>query len=715
VSEHDWVDEPLSSIAARSIDAICEQFEAELRAGRRPQIQRFAEERGVDLDPDTLQRLLIPELQGIEDEFLEQGIPEDVATGEKKSEITENYASSPANPDASEAEDVNGPQTLRPETAADARRPTVAESSSRRETRMPEYLREYQILSLIGRGGMGAVYKARHTKLDRILAVKVLPPDLLKDETAVARFERENRAVGKLDHPNIVRATDAGQVDGIHFLVMDLVEGMDLSHLSRRHGPLPVAVACELMRQAADGLQHAHENGLVHRDIKPSNLMVTRGGEVKVLDFGLARLRSESTTEAELTMSGQIMGTWEYASPEQIADSQSVDIRADIYSLGCTLFKLLIGRSPYNDGVRNSYALMCAHTTEPIPPIEELRPDVQQDVVDILKRMLAKSAEDRFACPAEVAEALAPFSVEAELPMFIGLAMAGDAPTAAHVPQPTIVSALQSSSTGTLASEISDTELTDSRENVSHVIDITNSAIAGQGTPAGVVETPEYSEVPPESEETFEPPADGRRPWLTVPWIMFGATVIFCSIIFVVSLLNQPGQAVALLQTLPGGREPIDGWKFDGHTLTSPVEGVNSINFPLPLPKSYRLEMSVQREQGATLIVSASDEKTPWSVEFSSRATIVENDDSVGSPSKAKLVDSGWDLTRQSPSLIVITVRPNRIQVERDGAKVIEWEGEFASLAGSTTTKDARASEIILTTKDSEYRISDLRMVPLDE
>lgn len=165
-------------------------------------------------------------------------------------------------------------------------------------------LRDYRLLSKLGEGGMGTVYKALHTKLDKIMALKVLPTDKLKDEHAITRFQREMKAVGKLEHPNIVRATDAGEVDGKHFLVMELVEGLDLSTIVHSIGPLPVADACEVVRQAAIGLQHAHEHGLVHRDIKPSNLMLNVGGSlrepnnrsrserptIKILDMGLARL-----------------------------------------------------------------------------------------------------------------------------------------------------------------------------------------------------------------------------------------------------------------------------------------------------------------------------------------------------------------------------------------------------------------------------------------
>ncbi|MCC6419073.1 MAG: protein kinase [Gemmataceae bacterium] len=280
-------------------------------------------------------------------------------------------------------------------------------------------LGQYQLLHPVGRGGMGVVYKALHPFLKREVVLKVLPPERLRKPQAVARFRREMEAVGKLQHPNIVQATDAGESDGQHFLVMEHVEGCDLARLVRKRGPLPVADACEAIRQAALGLQHAHEHGLVHRDIKPSNLLVTPAGQVKVLDLGLALLRGEMA-EGELTEVGQIMGTLDYMAPEQAFDAHCVDGRADVYSLGCTLFFLLAGRPPY-DGSEYRQALkkMLAHAGGPIPALPPLRPDAPAGLEAVLQRLLAKKPADRFATPADVATALAPFCAGHDLPVLL--------------------------------------------------------------------------------------------------------------------------------------------------------------------------------------------------------------------------------------------------------------------------------------------------------
>ena len=293
----------------------------------------------------------------------------------------------------------------------------------------------YRLLEKLGEGGMGAVYKALHSSLEKIVALKVLPQDRLNPQ-AIARFKREMKAVGKLDHPNIVRATDAGEADGDHFLVMEYVEGVDLAELLRRVGPLPAAEACELVRQAAVGLQHAHQRGMVHRDIKPNNIMLAWGDElgaghsqlgaglptphpaaVKILDMGLALLNEQKApAHGELTTTGQMMGTLEYMSPEQGLDTHNVDIRADIYSLGATLYKLLCGKAPFaGEQYNNPLQLIFALATQTPPSIGTQRVGLPAGLVALVDRMLAREPAERPATPAEVAQSLASFASGADL------------------------------------------------------------------------------------------------------------------------------------------------------------------------------------------------------------------------------------------------------------------------------------------------------------
>jgi RND family efflux transporter MFP subunit len=281
---------------------------------------------------------------------------------------------------------------------------------------MPETLGEYQLLEELGHGGMGRVYKALHTKLDRVVAVKVLSRGRVGDRQAINRFEREVKAVGRLAHPNIVQAYDAREINDMPVLIMEFVDGLDLAEIVRRVGRLPVADACELVRRTALALQCAHEHGLVHRDIKPSNIMLARSGEVKLLDLGLARFYAEDGADVlpvpagdDMTGTGQAMGTADYMAPEQASDSRTVDIRADLYSLGCTLYKLLSGRAPFSGPeYRSTLDKLNAHVHQPVPPVQQLAPDVPEELSTILDRLLAKDPRDRFATPADVVAALEP-------------------------------------------------------------------------------------------------------------------------------------------------------------------------------------------------------------------------------------------------------------------------------------------------------------------
>lgn len=281
----------------------------------------------------------------------------------------------------------------------------------------PEQLYEYRLLEKLGEGGMGAVYKAVHARLGRTVALKLLPAYRMKDAHALSRFEREMRAVGQIDHPGIVLGTDAGESDGTHFLVMEYVEGMDLGRLVRRLGPLPIADACEIIRQAAVALHHAHERQLVHRDIKPSNLMLKPDGTVKVLDLGLALREGWDEEAAELTTTGQFVGTLDYVAPEQSDDSHDVDQRADIYGLGATLYKLLCAEAPYErHGANSPLQRIKRWATLPIPPIRSRRSEVPEELAAVIEHMLAKEADDRFDNASELAEALEPFTAGCTLP-----------------------------------------------------------------------------------------------------------------------------------------------------------------------------------------------------------------------------------------------------------------------------------------------------------
>jgi serine/threonine protein kinase len=268
---------------------------------------------------------------------------------------------------------------------------------------------EYEVLAPLGCGGMGEVYKARHRRLDKLVALKLLPAGSLGSHEMAARFQREMKAVGALDHPNVVEAYDAGEQSGVVYLAMKLIDGVDLERLVKQRGQLPIPEACELVRQAALGLHYLHERGLVHRDVKPSNLMRTTDGTVKVLDLGLARWRLESEAGHSLTEAGRVMGTVDFLAPEQIGNAASADARSDLYGLGGTLFYLLTGRVLFAEH-KSLISKLDAHRFELPPDVRSMRPDVPVELAALVHRLLAKKPHERFATAAEVAAALAPFA-----------------------------------------------------------------------------------------------------------------------------------------------------------------------------------------------------------------------------------------------------------------------------------------------------------------
>jgi serine/threonine protein kinase len=267
----------------------------------------------------------------------------------------------------------------------------------------------YKVLEKIGSGGMGQVYLCEHKVMRRRVAIKVLPTAKAEDDAALERFYREARAVAALDHPNIVHAYDIDQDEKLHFLVMEYVDGASLQEIVKKSGPLAVSRACHYIRQAALGLQHAHEQAnLVHRDIKPGNIMVDRCGAVKVLDMGLARFFNDEEDMLTKKFDDLNMGTLDYQAPEQAIDSHNVDIRADIYSLGATFFFVLTGKTLFDEGTPTQKAMW--HQTRPPKLLAEFRKDIPPGLQDILSKMLAKEKGQRFAEPAQVAAALVPFT-----------------------------------------------------------------------------------------------------------------------------------------------------------------------------------------------------------------------------------------------------------------------------------------------------------------
>ncbi|MDR2441503.1 MAG: protein kinase [Planctomycetaceae bacterium] len=417
------------------IDGLCDEFEAALRNGESVQIEDFLNQ--VDAEHQTK---LLSELLEIEIEL---------AAGKSESNSF----------------------LLKLQDSFNKRFPEQSELINtiiRRIARLRQ-IGDYEILEELGYGGMGIVYKARQKLLNQTVAIKVLSQTLLNDPQAVGRFRREMQLIGGLNHPNIVRALNAGENDGTHYLVMEFVDGVTLQRLGdnlrkeKEYGNenksknknnnlfidetvtpaysipkssagltskiysvtttdpqlltnpvFPAGAACEVIRQAALGLQHAHEFNLVHRDIKPANLMIDRKGTVKILDLGLGKFLAEqrsADSNTSLTIAGTTIGTIDYISPEQCENAGEADIRADLYSLGCTLYFLLTGKPPYTgsryDTTRKK---LMAHIIGEVPVLRKAVTDIPEELEIVLQKVLAKDPQERFQTPFEFAEALQPFA-----------------------------------------------------------------------------------------------------------------------------------------------------------------------------------------------------------------------------------------------------------------------------------------------------------------
>ncbi len=269
---------------------------------------------------------------------------------------------------------------------------------------------QYDVLRELGRGGMGVVYLAKNKMMDRLEVLKVVNKTLIDRPGAVERFLREIRSAAKINHVNVVTAYSVLQQGEVLAFAMEYVEGEDLAALVKSRGPLPMPYACYYIQQAAFGLQHAFEKGMVHRDIKPQNLILAREGNkhvVKILDFGLAKATREKADDTGLTGEGQMLGTPDYIAPEQMLDAAKADIRADIYSLGCTLYYLLAGRPPFRGSSLG--AVLMAHQTQEAKPLNSLRAEVPEELTAVVRKMMAKTLAQRYQTPMEVVQALRPF------------------------------------------------------------------------------------------------------------------------------------------------------------------------------------------------------------------------------------------------------------------------------------------------------------------
>ncbi len=263
----------------------------------------------------------------------------------------------------------------------------------------------YLLLDLIGQGGMGRVYRARDTRLNRSVALKLLAPERLSNPRAIARFQREARVGAQLQHENLVRIYDFGESNGRYFLVMEFIDGKTIGTLISEQGPMPHPTAARLLRQVALGLEHAHRKGLIHRDVNPYNILVTHDGTAKLADLGLAIALAE---EDRVTRDGATVGTFDYISPEQARDSRAADIRSDIYSLGCTIYHMCTGYVPFPSP--SLPEKLFAHQAIEPTPLCRVVSGLPEGLSEVVQRMMKKLPEERYATPMQVAHALEPYA-----------------------------------------------------------------------------------------------------------------------------------------------------------------------------------------------------------------------------------------------------------------------------------------------------------------
>jgi len=264
-------------------------------------------------------------------------------------------------------------------------------------------LGHFELVEYVGGGGMGRVFRAVDTRLNRTVALKVLSVDQAADEETRLRFQNEARSAARLDHENIARVHYVGEDRGLHYIVFEFIEGVNIRAMVERKGRLPLTEAVSYTLQVAEALAHAASRDVVHRDIKPSNVLIMPDGHVKVIDMGLARLR-RIAAEADLTASGVTLGTFDYISPEQARDPRDADVRSDIYSLGCTFFYMLAGRPPFPEGTVLQKLLQ--HQGDRPPDVREFRPELPDEVDRVLRKMLAKDPRHRYRAPNELVEDL---------------------------------------------------------------------------------------------------------------------------------------------------------------------------------------------------------------------------------------------------------------------------------------------------------------------
>lgn len=640
---------------AKRIDALCNSFERAWQEGGQPEIEPL-----VAQISEIHRWLLLRQLLMLDIQYRQRDGKYDESTRLGYAQRFPEYA----------GEIARLLQTLH---GADAHVQVAPESpvkGFRIRDRDVTHLREYELIQEIGQGGMGRVFLARHVLLNRLAAVKVP-----LEAEMVARFRREIESIGKLDHKNITRPFEAN-LDDIPFLVMEYVDGLDLRRITKAMGPLPIADACEIIRQACVGLQHAHENRLVHRDLKPTNLLVSVQGVVKILDLGLARIDDPKRTDEELT-SSRFVGTFHYAAPEQARDPHTVDIRGDIYSLGCTLFALLTGGPPYPG---RGTAVLLAHQHSPIPSIERLRPDVPKGLAFLIEKLLGKSRDDRPAIPREVAQMLAPFTAGAGLTSLVECARSRLENSPGLGPDP-----VEPPTHDEVAAASPEIDL----QSDERVLDLAKP-------------------LPSPARERMQRRPLSRR---GVLWAAGGA-----------ALLGSAGglpwvfRRRGVVQFDPALVECSPGWQFDRSAALSPKSREAWLRLSGVLQPALSIELTAERWEGHRFSIIVADDRFPLTIAFDAgvvRTEITSADRSRSEPAPGILHADWGEWKDPEPRRLALALGPHHVRLERAGAAapLLDWQGDLAQFSARAPAALPDEPGIYLYTSNSVFRFSDAAVV----
>lgn len=664
-------DLPLDS--AVRVDATCDRFEEAHRSGSQPRIEDFL---AASSEPE--QRVLFRELLRLEIQLR-------LKNSRGMTLVLDDYRS--RFPDLVADVDVVLRAVL-PQYSSGAVNPPPNSGSAEslvgmnwKALKLPCQLGGYQLEEQIGHGGMGTVYRAVNLAMDRVEAIKLMLTDREPRADSVLRFKQEIRAVAKLrPHPNIVMAYNAGEARGLQYLAMEFVSGWDFANIGQCCGTLPIPVACECIRQAALGLDQVHEHGMVHRDIKPSNLMLTKEGVVKLLDLGLARLR-EGQLEEQLTRESVPMGTVEYMAPEQADNPHAVDIRADLYSLGCSLFKLLCGTSPFGQTTKSVVQILKAHANIKPPRVRDHRPEVPIELDELVDQLLRKPPSDRPQTPREVLIALEPFASQSALLAFASDLLAISSPDG-HLPK-------------------------DAPPGIK-----TETAALGELDSTRDDPTP-----PVTGDEINADRQEHRTSGKRTRRLAFGSTAIALAVL--VWSLWPPSATTDLLRNLDLNRSLIAGaWEHPGRELLSPATGDAWLRLVENTPSEFRLEMTLAQIEGGTRYAIVHSGQPTFAIVFAPMLQIASDDAVTNSRDDAAnhTWSGDWgDFADPAPRRFVLTVKDRRLLLERDGAKILEAEiPSEGTVADSTIPANVfQRPGIYLGTKQSQFRFSQVKWTPL--